>query len=89
MTTYYCSHLDKRRQQKQALKETQDALIPLKKLLQIAAGDLLLEKCVFSFMGWSLKRVEETLGSIQDFPVNIQVQDTNTENPINVNNIEA
>ena len=57
----------------EALQQAQTALFSWKKLLQITGGDLALEKCVYSFMGWVLAKGGETLGSISDFPGTIEM----------------
>ena len=45
----------------EVLQEAQTALASWQKLLQITGGDLALEKCVYSVMGWTHKKGKEVL----------------------------
>ena len=69
--------------------EAQAALTSWKKLLQITGGDLALEKCVYSFMGWKNEKGKEVLGSIRDHPGTITIGPTEGEAPTVIRRIEA
>ena len=73
---------------KEALKIAQAALSSWKQLLQLTGGDLALEKCVYSVMGWVQQKGREALGSVKDFPGSIAI-DTNTGTPTTIKIIEA
>ena len=48
----------------EALSAAQAALTSWRKLLQITGGDLALEKCVYSYMGWEHKKGKEVLSTM-------------------------
>ena len=72
----------------EALQQAQTALSSWKRLLQITGGDLALEKCVYSFMGWVLAKGGETLGSISDFPGTIEILSKSRDTTV-IKRIEA
>ena len=64
------------------LKKAHDYLSSWRKNLQITGGDLALEKCVHSFMGWILAKGGENLGKISDFPGKIEIQSNHGETTV-------
>ena len=73
----------------EAMLEAQAALTSWKNLLQITGGDLALEKCVYSYMGWKKEKGAEVLGSMADLPGSIQIESTEGEAPVTIKRIEA
>ena len=71
----------------EVLKEAQKALSSWQKLLQLTGGDLALEKCVYSVMGWQHKKGKEVLSSIQGLPGNITI-DSKLQDPVQIKRIE-
>ena len=63
------------------LQEAQIALALWKKSLNITGGDLALEKCLYSYMGWVHKKGEECVGKIEDFSVTITTK-TTADDPV-------
>ena len=53
----------------------QHALTSRRKLLQLTGGDLALEKCVYSYMGWKNHKGGEILGSKTELPGAIQIKE--------------
>jgi hypothetical protein len=72
----------------EVLQEAQTALASWQKLLQITGGDLALEKCVYSVMGWTHKKGKEVLGNIKEIPGHINIASKTNEN-IRIKRIEA
>ena len=71
-----------------ALAEAQKALTSRKKLLQSAGGDLALEKCVYSLMGWQQKKGKELLGSTEEMSGEIHITH-GTHKIVTIKRIEA
>ena len=69
--------------------EAQAALTSWKNLLQITGGDLALEKCVYSYMGWKNEKGAEVLGSMADLPGSIQIESAEGEGSVTIKRIEA
>ena len=59
----------------EALHMAQQALTSWRKLLQLTGGDLALEKCVYSYMGWKNHKGGEVLGSAAELPGTVQITD--------------
>ena len=65
----------------------QQVLTSWRKLLQLG-GDLALDKCVYSYMGWTREKGREALGSIAQFPGTINIE-SNCGDNTTINRIEA
>jgi len=61
----------------------------MEKLAPDYRGDLALEKCVYSYMGWKKEKGAEVLGSMADLPGSIQIESTEGEAPVTIKRIEA
>ena len=72
----------------EALWKAQQALIPWRKLVQVIGGDLGLEKCVYSYMGWTNHKGSEILGSIAQLPGTIEI-DNNSRKQTTLKRIET